>query len=1158
MIQLTGISLVHWHLFSVADIAFSGNTAVLGKNATGKSTLIDLIQAVMTGGSASFYKFNRSAGEGGGRSDRTLRSYCLGQTDQGVSLRRQGVSHLVLNFGGAGLERPIALGLCIEVAENEDVARVVGRYVATGVSIDSTMFLDREGDQTRPSSWPTLKGRLEAECRASGGELFEHQSTSAPKFIREYMRVLFTGRRVPEPERFIKAFIMALSFEDMRSVEDFVCNYLLQRDDVDIAELRGSVQRYQQIQADIAELDRKLAALVPIREEIERLASLLEQEDTAECMRRLAELLDVAKEHYRLLGLRRRKADEKRRLDDEMARLGEEVISCTAELESVRAQIATSGVEAKRHQLKTEIDLDTAQHDKLVLRLRERHAPVAAALKLLDIREAIQSLGLGLGGLLDDLLRIREEGAGLVPPAWPRNPGLMEQLVASAAATAIDRLDRVAAKRDDTVALRVESARRAAELGTRLAESRKGRLSLNRSVTGLMEVLRERGMQPRAVSQVLDLSDERWRLAAEALLGKDRETIIVDPEHAEEAVTLLRRSRSEFPGCRIANTRKLQHSSHMPPPGSLASVFTGDDAIAMAFVTFRLGTVRLAGSQAELMADGRAVMADGTYYDGLVVEIRSAGEFKIGKVAASLMAGVLEKEFADESAVTRVHQANESLLVDVHSRLQRLGTPFEEEDALERLAIALADIDARRDEAWERLDRVDKLADPELDASRQRLVARIADLREERETNQKALGSLETELGQLARMLHGAQEMRGSWWSVKHRLRLFRERVRSVALFSRLRPKYPELRGAKADLAVARDLEVILKRLASERQGSEAVIRDNVSDYLYKFGVQRPFDANSNIFGQIKPWLIQTLEILEGNDLVRYRRQADEAAERITFFFRTSFVQEINSRFRDLEREIDDVRLALRSKQLHGEVYSLHALVKPEFRQLYDLARASETDDKILSLLFSDQEMDPRYAEVVGQVERLLRDESSGFERYQDYRNYYTFELRMRDVDNGHETTYDRRRNVASGAERQVPFYVIIGAALSSIYHGTRRTEDLRGLGLAVFDEAFSKMDGQNQRTMLQFYNEIGLQVLIAAPTEKRAVVYENLDSVVDVYRFGNAAEAEVSKLKPRVRDAMWEANPDHLTDEQLLLRLAETVKDAADLPGADEDEAVH
>jgi hypothetical protein len=275
----------------------------------------------------------------------------------------------------------------------------------------------------------------------------------------------------------------------------------------------------------------------------------------------------------------------------------------------------------------------------------------------------------------------------------------------------------------------------------------------------------------------------------------------------------------------------------------------------------------------------------------------------------------------------------------------------------------------------------------------------------------------------------------------------------------------------------------------------------------------------------------------------------------VTYLFRSSFVQEVNSRFRALETEIADVREALRSKHLHGEVYSLHAVVRPEFRHIYDLARASETDERALFALTDPAAGEHPYAIAVSEVERLLRDEQVDFSAYQDYRNYYTFELRMRDVETGHETTYDRRRGVASGAERQVPFYVIIGAALASIYHGNRRSPDQgRGLGLAVFDEAFSKMDGQNQRTMLGFYNDIGLQVLLAAPTEKRAVVYENLDSVVDVYRYGNHAEVEVAGIKAKTRAAMREANPEHLTDETLFDQLAVVEGGDPNRAGRDEE----
>lgn len=98
MMNLSRIALVQWHLFSQADLEIGGNGAILGANRAGKSTLIDLIQAVLTGGSANLYRFNRSAGEGGGRSDRDLRSYCLGQLNEHEALRTQSVTHIALFF----------------------------------------------------------------------------------------------------------------------------------------------------------------------------------------------------------------------------------------------------------------------------------------------------------------------------------------------------------------------------------------------------------------------------------------------------------------------------------------------------------------------------------------------------------------------------------------------------------------------------------------------------------------------------------------------------------------------------------------------------------------------------------------------------------------------------------------------------------------------------------------------------------------------------------------------------------------------------------------------------------------------------------------------------------------------------------------------------
>jgi energy-coupling factor transporter ATP-binding protein EcfA2 len=1158
MIELTGLSLVNWHLFTAEDISFAGNSAILGKNASGKSTLIDMIQTVMTGGSGGFYRYNQSAGEGSGQSERTLRGYCLGQTDQGVSRRQQGVTHIALKFAGPARTRPVTLGLCIEVGLNEE-ARIVGRYVADGVAAGRDDLVEMKDGAPHPAPWAAVRARLKLACQKAGGDFFEHQPpTAARVFIREYMRVLFTGRRQPDADRFIKAFIMALSFEEMKSVEAFVQRYLLAKDDINIAELRDSIQRYQQIQRDIVELEKKLTMLKPVAVEIQRFEGLLEQEDVGERLRRLAMHLSTAKELFAVLAQRRAKLRELASRRDELQRIGEEIALTEQEAISVRAQIDATGAEAQRHALRQEIELSERDRQALIGRLRARHQPVANALELLQHRDRLQAMGVGLGPLSIVLEQIGRESQSLAPPAWPKDPALMEQLIENAAAAATERIERVEAKRDETTALRVDSQKRITELTTQLGETQQGRVALHPKTLSLMENLRAAGFKPRALCEVIDIADESWREAAEALLGRDREAIIVDPEHAEQAVSMLRRERDRYQGCRIANTRKLVSAPHHAAPGTLASTIGSADAIAMAFVVFRLGNVRLAEHQADLLSQGRAIMRDGSYYDGLVVEIRRPDGIKIGRVAASLMSDVIRRDIDSERQILETYRRNEGFLGGIYQRLVFLGVAVPPAERLDTIAIALTQAEDRRADLKTRFDNVSLQIDPKLRDAQTRFEASLRNLREEVGDHQRAIGGLESELSGLEVRLGAGAGSGGSRMSFRYHRSQFRERVRSVTLLRHLRPIFVERRGETSDARFAERLAEELERLEKARQQSDATIRDDVVRYCLAFAAQHPFNRDSKVIGDIKPWVDETIALLEGNDLVRYRRQADEAAERITYLFRSSFVHELNSRFRSLETEIDDLKTALRSNRLHGEVYSLHAQVRPEFRPLYDLARASESDDRVLALLFSSvPEPDHPLAAAITQVESLLRDPDARFEVYQDYRNYYNFDLRMRDAD-GHETSYDRRRGVASGAERQVPFYVIIGAALSSIYHGTRRSPDAElGLGLAVFDEAFSKMDGQNQRTMLQFYNQIGLQVVIAAPTEKRAVVYENLDSVIDVYRFGRFAELEVSRIKQRARQAMWDANPEHLSDEDLLLRMADAAPESEPV-GDQADEAVH
>lgn len=1143
MIQLSRISLVQWHLFPKADLEVVGDAAILGPNRSGKSTLIDLIQAVLTGGSANLYKFNSSAGERGARSERTLRAYCLGQLDEHTSLRTEAVTHIALVFDDPlGQRPPVTVGLCVTASVRED-ARVEARYVAIGVKADSSYFIEADADgRERSALWPVVRDRLDQACQAAGGRLLRNDNARA--HIREYMRQLFTDRRTPPEDLFARTFVMALSFSDIPSVEDFVRKYLLEKNDIDIGELRESIQRYRQIQKDIHDLQNRLDALRELQAQVGRFDGLLKKEEIARGVERTAALIEAGAMVFANFKTKREKALAVQEATAEIGRYDARIAQVEATIESLDGQINASDAASQRAVLTSEQRRLETERADVLRRLQTRFVDASRAVELLAWREKLQPLR--IGDVLQPLEAVQRLGAGLRPPDWPRDPVSIDRSLNQAATAAAGKLAFVEEKRDEVLGLRRDAKIAIQDADRRLTASRSGVVALDRKTEALIETLRDAGMAPRVLCEVLEVSDEAWRDAAEALLGRDREAILVAPEDAQRAVEIYRRGRDAYRGCRVANTRRLAEEARSAPSGSLASILTSEDDLARAFVVGRLGGVRLAENETDLIGARRAIMQDGTYNDGIVVETRRPADLKIGRTAAGLMVGQLEKTLADAKAIHAQHDERARFYDDVVRRLERLSTGPREEDRLPALVDALADYDERLLDGQKRIAEVMSQVDPrlhaELEEARAELKSLNADLGEIRE----ARGGLQKELSQVIFNLGQGEGQLGSMLALKARRGRFRERIGKLVMWTAIRAQYAKLRPGRTPARIAAETGKEAEFATSQAKEVEYDIRDRVTRFRMEFGVEAPAVEDGGILRVLRPWVDENVTLLETNELIRYRRHADEAVEQVIRIFRTAFVHELNSRFNTVESEIEGINRALRSRPLHGEVYALKAAVKPEFEALYRLARDSETDDETLAALFGrGAPRDDRHAEALKAVERLLQDDSLSLDLYQDYRAYYGFDLKMRDITQGRENSFDRRRGVASGAERQVPFYVVIGAALANAYHGARPSGS-PGMGLAVFDEAFSKMDGPNQRTLLSFYRDIGLQVVIAAPSEKRAAVYENLDTIIDVHRFGDDVAVETSVIKDRARAAMREANPQHRSDDDLRRELAAQAPEVA------------
>ena len=63
MMELRHIAMINWHLFDVEDVEIGGHAGVFGENRSGKSTILDMAQVVLTGAARTA---RPGDGDGGG------------------------------------------------------------------------------------------------------------------------------------------------------------------------------------------------------------------------------------------------------------------------------------------------------------------------------------------------------------------------------------------------------------------------------------------------------------------------------------------------------------------------------------------------------------------------------------------------------------------------------------------------------------------------------------------------------------------------------------------------------------------------------------------------------------------------------------------------------------------------------------------------------------------------------------------------------------------------------------------------------------------------------------------------------------------------------------------------------------------------------------
>jgi hypothetical protein len=1145
MMELRHVTMVNWHLFDVEDIEIRGNVGVLGENRSGKSTILDLAQVVLTGANRQFLRLNSVAGDKGGNrggSKRSVVDYCLGALGEDERRRNEARTYIALGFADTeGLRPPVTIGMAIEARKSETNETVLGRFVLVGKILTSAEFIEVREQGRFPAQWDDVRARIVA---AVGEANFVNHRDHAGRYVREYMRHLVPHASFISEQNAAslqKAIVNAMTMNHDQTATEFVRKYVLEDNPIRVRELRESIQTYRNINDTIRRMRERLEALKAIRAILTELETMFEQRYREHWIAKRGDWLAARATNRELRRKHALEAAQRDAAGKELAFIDEDLAAIDKEIERLNVAVAEHDMKTGRHALTLSLTMaaDAAGRNAAVFRTRLEW------IRKLQCLCTMQGLGFDehVGAIAALVSAARDAAVARLPDEL----AAAEAAVLDVATTLLDRLDDARRK-----LFREEGDQREglARLRERLRRHADGHHSAHLSETTVMlcRRLRQGGMAPRVLCDLVEVAKDEWIAAAEGLLGRDREAVFVDRPHVAQATMLFKEGGREFRGAALVSLNKLDEYRSPPQNGTFPTIFRSADPDAMAFIMRRHGSVRLSETLTEFNAPGRAIMKDGLYDDGLVRTHRAVepSDYKIGKAAQAQALLGLREQAEDLELLLQETRRRSTDLDGAHRALQSL---VENRHAtVKSIADAHATAIAERTETEARIAALDGAGDGGLREKR-RVQAdlkrlRGAERKKQQETSTRHAGqaiALASKLAEGENVPGSNSNVKATWSIYGKILDQYDRRSGRSAYRTRL-----DRRAHKSDAerhrGIATDAAEAVKAANEARVGIERRAREALGEYFNTNMVSSRVGTESPLLTEVRPWADELIHDIETNELRHYERQARDAAEKAATLLRGEFINALTSRIGKMERDIQALNRSLNDHPFHNERYSFHRTQEAEFQPILKIIEIGRTAPEALDMLFRGNEMpaDFPYKDTIAELEALLEDPQKDFTRFEDYKNFYTFEIHMQDVITGRTTRWETRRGTGSGAEQQVPIYVAIGASLASVYASAeRRPGQPAGIAPAIFDEAFSKMDGKNQRQMMSFYKALGLQIVIAAPYEKRVSVLEHMDTIVEVDRIGERSRATVVALKDRTRRELTAINPDLMSDADLTARIA-------------------
>ena len=1115
---LTKLLLINWHYFSHQLLEFEQLNYMTGVNASGKSTIIDALQLVLFGDTAGKY-FNKSAS---GKSARTLESYLCGEisdnAEGGYRYLRSGrfTGYVVTEWYDDEKNRSLTFGGVFDVHSPNDKTVRFFKYIG---NIPDNHYIESRV----PMGIQKLREYFK-QHNVKDWRFFD-----SGKAYRDEIYGLLGGLR----EKFRDLLKKAVAFNPDNNIQRFITEFVCDSDKgIDIAPMQANIRNYKNLERTAAELERKKAGL----EKIEQ--CFAECEKNRENERIYSYLIDRAQiqiAEEELLKLRQKEKAEAEKLlniQENLKMESENVQILRRQYEELNIQLRNDETERR---LK-EIEKRVAELRQSIRRVQDEYDRERA--KFEQIRSHFYRAGNELLSRVerinpDDLdataavhLDSLAESVEMLRQTFAKTEDLPPEKVTEAAQggvllSVIHQLKILNSNATLLSAKLQENLNRADEklraLNAEQKSLEKGRFQFPQNAIDLKQAILSQiraktgeNAEVVLVAEAAEICSDRWRNAIEGYLNTQKFYIIVPPQFVRLAINVfdrIKRDKAVY-DTGVVDIEKIIAKNPQAVKNSLATEIDTNNQNVRVYLDYLLGRVIKCDNAAHIRENRISITDEGLLYKNYVVRALHPKLWRnpaIGQNAITLRLEEIKREIAAEK---RTIETCSTLKVGSEACQQLDSYNQNDTERFVHAAEQVLDCVGYQNEISAL-----ELEQETLDTGNLILLReRVEEKRREADEAEHECSELQIQLGVVKGGLLAMcnETIPKAENEIREKQSRVQENFESEWIENFGEPRYAfELSKRKQAKQIAEAFPREKSRAANSVERYRNSLVSQRTDYNNRFKM------GYDVYAEDNREYADALRIINENALPDYLTRIEDTKQKAMEEFQEDFLSKLSDKIRSVKREIKELNYAISSASFGDDTYSFKVEPNKEYERYYKMI----TDEMLMGgyTLMMNQ-FNEKYREEISELFSVMTGEGnsaldqSEYEKrvrlFTDYRTYLTFDIEVTNKE-GEKQRLSRTIDKKSGGETQTPFYIAVLASFAQLYR-MGRDKKANTARLIIFDEAFSKMDGERIEKSILLLRKIGFQVILSTPTEKAGDIAPWVDRILLVLRSGKTSQVTV------------------------------------------------